>query len=159
MIALAALGTLFVQSCDKDDDIDNPKLPAVVQDDFAQRYPGVEYAEWEKEKPSKKYVAEFYFYGTHAEWDVQLNGVEAKAWYSSSGAWEKTEFDVMHLYRNQQDTFIPANVRETIRTQSGGREIDLDVVDTSGTDYFLLEIDREPRDTYVKIDFSGNVIP
>ncbi len=159
LASLLALGAFTLQACDDDDDVDNPKLPNTVQQNFAARYPGVEYAEWEQEKSTKKYTGDFYYYGRQEEWNVEFAGVEAKAWYLSTGAWEKTEFDVMSLYRNPNDAFISEDVRNVIQTRAAGREIDLDAIDTPNEDYFLLEIDKEPRDEYVKISFDGSVIP
>ena len=158
LIALFALGAFALQSCDKDDDIDNPKLPETVQQDFANRYPNAGHVQWEQEKATKKYEAEFYYNGTHSEWQVELNSVEAHAWYQSNGAWEKTEFEATHYYWSNSPV-IPEPVRNKIQSLIGNnRDIDLDAVDTPATDYFLLEIDKEPHDTYVKIDFNGNEI-
>lgn len=154
----AALCAGFVlQSCDKDDDIDNPALPVQVTADFSARYPNV-YAEWEQERASKKYKADFFYTGTHAEWGIDFTHTEAKAWYLPSGIWERTEFDVLGLYQ-ANSSFITEAARQTISAQASGREIDLDAVDTPQTDYFLLEIDTEPHDTYVKIGFDGAILP
>ena len=161
MLAMCAT-TFAFQSCDDDDDdkdINHGKLPQTVQQDFARRFPNTIYVEWEQEKVSKKYKADFTFYGTQEEWGVTLPGVDTHAWYTANGAWERTEYDVTYMYWNPNDTFIPAAVRTTVATQAGGREIDLDAVDTAVTDYFLLEIDWEPNDRYVKIGFDGNILP
>lgn len=156
LIALFALGTFALQSCDKDDDIENPKLPEVIQKDFASRYPNVGHVQWEQDKNTKKYDAEFYFTGTHPEWQVELNSVEAHTWYLSDGTWEKTEFEATNLYWGNS-SIIPEPVRNKVTELRGNRQdIDLDAVDTPTTDYFLLEIDNEPHDTYIKIGFDGN---
>ncbi|MDY3267005.1 MAG: PepSY-like domain-containing protein [Phocaeicola sp.] len=150
--------SLSFQSCDKEDDIDLLSAPEFVQKTFSSMYPDVNYAEWELEKATKKYKADFHYFGTHSEWGVDFNNVEANAWFMSDGAWEKTEFDVTAFYRNSADTFIPAAVRTKVAELSGGREIDLDAVDTPSTDYFLLEVDYEPNDKYYKIGFDGRQI-
>lgn len=153
IMLLAVWGTFLLQGCDKDDDVDVAAPPSAVQAAFDAKYPNC-YAEWEMEKATNKYKADFHYYGTHAEWNVALS-TEANAWYMPDGTWEKTNFEVTYLYRNPSDQFISSAVRTTVAQLAGGREIDLDAVDTPAQDYFLLEVDAEPHDLYYNIDFEG----
>lgn len=160
MMAVTA-GLFTLHGCDDDDDKDirTGALPKSIQQDFATRFPNTDYVEWEYEKRNKEYKGEFMFYGTLEDWGVTWTGVETNVWYSDNGAWARTEYDMKQMYWNPNDTFISEAVRNTIAAQARGREIDLDAIDTPAEDYFLLEIDTEPVDQYVKIGFDGNVIP
>lgn len=155
--ALAVAGAFVFQSCDDDDDLKMSDIPQTVQQNFQSQYPNVQWVEWEAEWGN--YKADFFFNGTVAEWELDLN-TQAEAWYSREGEWLRTEFNVENYYFNPSSTdVIPQVVRETISNIAGGRQVeDVDRVDMPGGingDYFDVEIENEPNDIYVKIGFDG----
>lgn len=155
--ALAVAGAFVFQSCDDDDDLKMSDIPQTVQQNFQSQYPNVQWVEWEAEWGN--YKADFFFNGTVAEWELDLN-TQAEAWYSQEGEWLRTEFNVENYYFNPLSTdVIPQAVRETISNIAGGRQVeDVDRVDMPGGingDYFDVEIENEPNDIYMKIGFDG----
>ena len=74
------LGILTLSSCDKDDDHVGANPPDEVKQVFEAQYPNMN-PKWDFEWGN--YEAEFFYTGTHAEWNMPLNRVEAEAFYSS----------------------------------------------------------------------------
>lgn len=150
-IALGALvGVFTFSSCDKDDDV-MATPPAEVVQTFAAQYPNMN-PRWDFEWGN--YEAEFFYSGTHTEWNMTMNNVETDAYYTQAGQWIRTEFDVTPYYYTNEQAVIPAAVRETIANQARGRKVDdVKIIDMpQGEDYYRVDIDDVPGDINIKFD-------
>lgn len=157
---LMVLMSVFVwSSCDKDDDYVVIPPDGVIQS-FAAQYPNI-YPKWDFEWG--QYEAEFLYSGTHAEWKMRMDRVETEAFYTVGGKWVRTEFDVTPYYYSLGDeVVVPPAVRNTIQQYAMGRKVDdVKIYDMpqGGTDYYRVEIDNEPNDIYVSIQFDGSLLP
>lgn len=150
-------GMFMVQSCDDDD---KPVVPSnEIQNAFTSQYPNSQVWEWDYDRGY--YEADFFFTGTCTSWNIPLSNVQAEAYFTGTGAWTRTEFDIDGYWWNQNETaVIPPALRQTIQNQLGGRRLDdLRIIDNAtDADYYLLEIENEPNDIIVTLDYNGNVI-
>lgn len=90
--------------------------------------------------------------------------VETEAFYTSGGQWIRTVFDVTHYYYvTDNQVVLPAAVRQTIQQYAtdGKRVDDVKIYDMpqGEIDYYRVEIDNEPNDIYVSIQFDGTLLP
>ena len=98
-----------------------------------------------------EYKADFYYS------DATYTGIEATAYFSQSAQWLRTEFEVIGLYHSGK---LPEAVKTTISREAGTAKVDdVDFIDTPDTDYYLVEIDQEPNDRYLKIGEDGSILP
>lgn len=161
-IALVTFAGVFtLSSCDKDDDHITVNPPQEVMQVFAAQYPDVN-PRWDFEWGN--YEAEFFYSGTHGEWNMPMNNVETEAFYTAGGKWIRTTFDVTNYYYVSEDqVVIPAAVRQTIQQYAaGGKHVDdVKIYDMpqGETDYYRVEIDNDPNDIYVSIQFDGTLLP
>lgn len=158
MACVMAAGLPLFQSCDDNDDtLVTP--PTEVLNSFDSLYPDSRVKEWEYKQAN--YEAEFYFTGTCTTWNIPLTNVEADAYFTNSGSWIHTEFDIdSYWWRQDESSVIPTTLRTAIQNQLNGRKLDdLKIIDRADNDdYYLLEIDNEPQDILVMLDYDGNVI-
>ena len=101
--AFFALATLSGVGCS-----DDYNAPAVTRSDFEMRYPTATHVEWEKKKGYG--VAEFI-----------LDGRECEAWYTKSGEWVMTRFEIRY---NE----LPDAVRDAFE-QSYGTQTPIDDIE------------------------------
>jgi hypothetical protein len=101
--AFFAFATLFSVGCS-----DDYNAPVTTRSDFESRYPTATHVEWEKKRGYG--VAEFI-----------LNGQECEAWYTKSGQWVMTRFDISY-------SELPEAVR-TAFEQSYGTQTPVDDVE------------------------------
>lgn len=87
---------------------DDYNAPIVTRNDFESRYPTATHVEWEKKRGYG--VAEFY-----------LDGTECEAWYTKSGEWVMTRFEIRY-------SELPEAVR-TAFEQSYGTQTPVDDVE------------------------------
>ena len=144
-IACMATAMIGLQSCDNDDK-DLAQAPTDIQKAFDAKYPDTRVTEWELDRG--EYKADFYYS------DATYTGIEATAYFSQSAQWLRTEFEVIGLYHSGK---LPEAVKTTISREAGTAKVDdVDFIDTPDTDYYLVEIDQEPNDRYLKIGEDGN---
>ncbi|WP_300728330.1 hypothetical protein [uncultured Bacteroides sp.] len=155
VLALFCFATL--QSCNDDDDV-TITPPSEVVNAFNAQYPDAVNPKWEMILTS--YEVEFYFTGTATDWNIQLTNVEAEAFYTNSGKWIRTEFDVKNCMNDLN--VIPVAVQATIAAQvkdNMNLVDDLKIIDWADkNDYYLLEVDAEPEDIQVMINREGGNI-
>ena len=94
LFAIIGIATLAFVGCD-DDYTPSTSLNQAFQD----RYPNATHVEWERERGHR--VAEFY-----------INGQECEAWYTASGKWVMTLFDIKY-------SDLPAAVKRAFETEFG----------------------------------------
>lgn len=147
-IACMATAMIGLQSCDNDDK-DLAQAPTDIQKAFDAKYPDTHVTEWELDRG--EYKADFYYS------DATYTGIEATAYFSQSAQWLRTEFEVIGLYHSGK---LPEAVKTTISREAGTAKVDdVDFIDTPDTDYYLVEIDQEPNDRYLKIGEDGSILP
>lgn len=159
MVMLAVASAVILSSC-SDDDNDITSAPEVIQTAFNSQYPDATNVDWEL--TNGYYEVDFYYSGTHSEWSMTFTRVEAEAWYTSSGSWVKTYFDVTNLY-NASSSILPSAVLTAIANYASSNSLsvdDVEIVDlpSGDTDYFQVEYDSAKTDVYVNFDFSGEQI-
>ncbi len=108
VLTLAAVGTLLT-GCDRE--IGAGRVNPVVNDAFLTMYNGASRVQWEYKQGF--YVVDFW-----------QNGVEAEAWYDSTGAWYMTETDVKYAS-------LPESVRSAFAASewAGWRIDDIDMLE------------------------------
>lgn len=139
-----ALGLLPLgfQSCDDDDkDI---VADAQLANAFEAQFPDVDahFVQWEWNGKSKLYEADFY-----------EDNYEKTAWFSRDYVWQKTETDLNPPYRE-----VPSVVIDAASAQHPDYQIeDVDFIETPTNDYYVVEMERGERETYLNIEEDGRI--
>lgn len=170
VLALGLMG-LGMQSCDNDDD--NIKVSAELQNAFNAKYPNMTPTGWESKQGY--YVADF-----------RDGKYEAEAWFSADGTWQMTETDVPYsslpaavrnafeagdyaAWRVEDVDKVERRDAETvyvIEVESGEQEVDLyytedgilvkEVADTDGNDNNYLPSDvSNAVTTFINENYPG----
>lgn len=170
VLALGLMG-LGTQSCDNDDD--NIKVSAELQNAFNTKYPNMTPTGWESKQGY--YVADF-----------RDGKYEAEAWFSADGTWQMTETDVPYsslpaavrnafeagdyaAWRVEDVDKVERRDAETvyvIEVESGEQEVDLyytedgilvkEVADTDGNDNNYLPSDvSNAVTTFINENYPG----
>lgn len=135
----------LLTACDDDNDIDilQTQVPAEVMTTFKEMFPNILFAEWERDKISNHYKADF----------IDENR-EKEACFQADGQWVYTKIDLNSLE-------LPKAVTDYVTTNHPDRYIDdADLFTTPTQKYYLLELDRaNHQDIYIKLTESGELIP
>lgn len=119
-------------------DIPSSQVPAAVKNTLKARFPKTTSLDWEKK-------------GELYEADFDVKNVDHKALIEATGKLVAVKYDI----RTAQ---LPQTVRNTINTQYKGLRIDgVEKVERSGTVYYQVELDSEPRDQHIIIKGDGKV--
>lgn len=134
-MAIGLLG-FSLQSCDDDDD--NIKVPAELQNALYNKYPTAQWVEWETE--GSYYVADFYY-----------NNWEAEAWFTRDGIWQMTETDLPF-------NDLPSAVRNAFQnsTYAQWRVDDVDMLERTGLEvFYVIEVESGNMETYLHYSQDG----
>lgn len=135
LMAIGLLG-FSLQSCDDDDD--NIKVPAELQNALYNKYPTAQWVEWETE--GSYYVAEFYY-----------NNWEAEAWFTRDGIWQMTETDLPF-------NDLPSAVRNAFQnsTYAQWRVDDVDMLERTGLEvFYVIEVESGNMETDLHYSQDG----
>lgn len=135
LMAIGLLG-FSLQSCDDDDD--NIKVPAELQNALYNKYPTAQWVEWETE--GSYYVADFYY-----------NNWEAEAWFTRDGIWQMTETDLPF-------NDLPSAVRNAFQnsTYAQWRVDDVDMLERTGLEvFYVIEVESGNMETYLHYSQDG----
>ena len=141
LLAIALSATLFLGSCDDDDD-DHINVPSVVENSFSQQYPEAMGVNWEKDTENSI---------SYLKAEFKQNGVEVEAWYNIDGTWVKTETD---FFGN-----LPTAVADYIATHYNGfRTDDMEYVETPTEKYYKIELEQGKHEVELMITETGEVL-
>ncbi len=135
LMAIGLLG-FSLQSCDDDDD--NIKVPAELQNALYNKYPTAQWVEWETE--GSYYVADFYY-----------NNWEAEAWFTRDGIWQMTETDLPF-------NDLPSAVRNAFQnsTYAQWRVDDVDMLERTGLEvFYVIEVESGNMETDLHYSQDG----
>jgi hypothetical protein len=135
----AMLGTMFLTSCEKDDDLRVSDVPGVVVDSFVSKFPDASRTEWEKK--SGYVVADFW-----------QNGLEVQAWYDSDGKWLMTEYDL-----GIDLSALPQAVQDALQNGQYGTWYvdDIDRFERPADEFYLIDVEtkgQQDRNLYFAPD-------
>lgn len=138
-LCVALTGMVFLNSCDKDDDIRFSDVPQAVVNTFNAMFPNVERAEWEKNRGY--YVAECWY-----------QQVETQAWFKKDGTWSMTESDLRMSLTN-----LPEAVQTAFNTSKYAtwRVDDIDKFERPTDTFYLIEVEtngKRDRDLFFAPD-------
>ena len=141
ILTLALCASLFLGSCDDDDD-DNIQVPAVVENSFSQQFPTASNVSWENDTQyATPYLkAEFW-----------VDGVEAEAWYTADGTWVKTEKDFNGTLPQAVDAYIASHY-------PGFRIDDKEIVETPTQTFYKIELEQGKHEVELSITQEGEVL-
>lgn len=135
LMAIGLLG-FSLQSCDDDDD--NIKVPAELQNALYNKYPTAQWVEWETE--GSYYVADFYY-----------NNWEAEAWFTRDGIWQMTETDLPF-------NDLPSAVRNAFQNSAYAqwRVDDVDMLERTGLEvFYVIEVESGNMETDLHYSQDG----
>ncbi len=141
-IVALAIGFVGLQSCSDDDDDNNVRVSAEIQESFLTRFPDAERVEWELKQ--QYYVAEF-----------DVAGVEKDAWYNAAGEWVMTETDVRSV------TDLPEAVQAALAASeyADWKVDDIDLYERPANDvFYLIEVEKKGQPEY-KLYFRPDGTP
>lgn len=138
-LCMGLAGMLFLNSCEKEDDIRLSDVPQAVVNAFDAKFPNVNSAEWEKNRGY--YVAEFWY----------ENAVK-EAWFDEKGNWRMTETDL-----RKDLTALPEAVQTAFNnSQYATWQVDdIDKYERTTDTIYLIEIEtngKRDRDLYFAPD-------
>ena len=138
-LCIFGLVSVALCSCSDDDDDHVVVNDEAVKKTFTQMFPDTQVQEWEMEMGF--YKAEFV-----------KDGKSVEAWFKTDGTWMKTETDVLL-------SDLPAPAKEYLSTQYPTNHVDdVDWVETPQGNYFLVELDAQGADIYLKFQADGTLI-
>ncbi len=116
------------------------KVPQVVKDAFAKKFPTAKKVDWEKEN-EKEWEAEF-----------KLNKVEYSANFLEDGTWKETEHEI-------DEKEVPQNIILSLKSNFPGYEIEeAEISETAEGMVYEFEIEKGKNEMEVAIDVHGKVI-
>lgn len=116
------------------------KVPQVVKDAFAKKFPTAKKVDWEKENKN--------------EWEAEfkLNKVEYSANFLEDGTWKETEHEI-------DKKEVPKNVILSLESSFPGYKIEeAEISETAEGMVYEFEIEKGKSEIEVAIDVNGKVI-
>ena len=114
------------------------EVPAVVAQNFKERYPEAIIKEWEKE-------------GSLLKAEFLLNSVESEAWFTYNGSWVKT--------KSPFKGNLPQEIRDFLQEHYNGYQTDdITWVETPQYNYFEIELERGNTEIKISIHKDGTLI-
>ena len=133
-LVFAAITTIGFTSDDQD------KVPQVVKDAFAQKFPTAEKVDWDKES------------ATEWEGEFKMNTLEYSANFLEDGTWKETEHKI-------DKAEIPQVVITALRSNFPGYEIEeTEMAETPQGTVYEFEIEKGKTEMEVTIDPNGKVL-
>tara|TARA_R100000655_G_C2982086_1_gene191962 strand:- start:815 stop:1276 length:462 start_codon:yes stop_codon:yes gene_type:complete len=133
-MVVVAMTTIAFTSEDKD------KVPQVVKNAFAKKFPTAKKVDWEKENET--------------EWEAEfkMNNVEYSANFLANGTWQETEHEV-------KTNDVPQNILSSLKSNFPGYEIEeAEISETSKGSFYEFEIEKGKIEMEVTLDSSGTII-
>lgn len=133
-MVVVAMTTIAFTSENKD------KVPQVVKNAFAKKFPTAKKVEWEKENET--------------EWEAEfkMNNVEYSANFLANGTWQETEHEM-------KTNDVTQNILSSLKSNFPGYEIEeAEISETTEGIFYELEIEKGKDELEVMIDSKGQVL-
>jgi hypothetical protein len=124
------LGTMFLTSCENDDDLRVSDIPSTVVDSFVSKFPDAGSTEWEKK-------------GGYVVADFWQGGIEVQAWYGTDGQWLMTEYDL-----GIDLSALPQAVQDALQNGQYGTWYvdDIDRFERPADEFYLIDVEKKGRE-------------
>jgi len=116
------------------------KVPQVVKEAFAKKFPAIKKVDWEKEN--------------NTEWEAEfkINKVEYSANFLENGTWQETEHEV-------KPNEVPQNILSSLKSKFPVYEIEeAEISETTEGTFYEFEIEKGKDEWEVTLDSNGKVV-